>query len=141
MTDKQKLKIYKMRLEGLSYSQIALSLSISKNTIKSYCQKHGLGKSVKNHKKETITQCKYCNKPLIQNTKHKQRKFCSTKCKTKWFNQHRNVLRSQATKIFTCKNCNQSFVCYANSNRKYCCHNCYITSRFGKVEYESRNVS
>lgn len=134
MTDEQRLQIYKMRMEGLSYTQIGAKLSISNNTIKSYCQNHGLGKSIKNHKQETITHCKYCKKPLIQNTKHKQRKFCSTECKTKWFNKHRNLLKSPATKMFTCENCHRSFVYYANSNRKYCCHDCYITSRFWGIE-------
>lgn len=134
MTDEQRLEVYKMRMNGLSYTQIGSKLSISKNTIKSYCQKHGLGKLINVGNKEMVTHCKYCNKPLIQNTKHKQRKFCSSACKTKWFNKHRNLLKSQTTKVFTCENCNQSFIYYINSDRKYCCHNCYIQSRFGGIE-------
>jgi len=38
-----------------------------------------------------------------------------------------------------CANCGTEFEAYGNKDRKFCSHNCYIASRFGKeVENEAR---
>ncbi|MBS8102183.1 helix-turn-helix domain-containing protein, partial [Streptococcus suis] len=34
----------------------------------------------------------------------------------------------------TCQQCGRSFLSYANPNRKFCSHSCYIQSRFYKGE-------
>ena len=46
MTTAEKDRIHEMRLLGLSYSQISNELNISENTIKSYCRRHNLGKTM-----------------------------------------------------------------------------------------------
>lgn len=87
MTENQKNKIFKMRLEGSGYREIASALFLSLNTVKSYCRRNGLGgygKVVKlNHEVdvELGKVCKRCGKRLVH-TKGKRKKiFCSDYCR------------------------------------------------------------
>lgn len=43
MTETEKQKINELRNQGLGYKTIAKKLSISVNTVKSYCQRHKVG--------------------------------------------------------------------------------------------------
>ena len=45
MTNKQRETIQLLRKSGHSYQKIATMLDLSENTIKSYCQRNGLGKT------------------------------------------------------------------------------------------------
>ena len=42
MTNDQKEKIWQMRQDGKSYSQITLNLGINENTVKAYCRRNNL---------------------------------------------------------------------------------------------------
>ena len=42
MTDKQKQKIIALRRDGAGYGQIAATIGISINTVKSFCRRHSL---------------------------------------------------------------------------------------------------
>ena len=43
MNDTQRQQIKKLRSKGYGYGRIAQVLSLSENTIKTYCRRHGLG--------------------------------------------------------------------------------------------------
>ena len=43
MNDTQRQQIKALRGKGYGYGRIAQSLSLSENTIKTYCRRHGLG--------------------------------------------------------------------------------------------------
>ena len=62
--------------------------------------------------------------PVIEKIKPKI--FCSDACRKKWWNGHRKGNHS-----LVCANCGKIFISY-NIGRKYCCHDCYVNSRFGK---------
>lgn len=123
MNQNQKIKIAELRKEGLGYKKIASELGISVNTIKSFCR----SKKLTTKDLTGIDVCKRCGKRIIQ-TEHRRKKlFCSLECKTKWFNRNRR--KPNGEKVI-CINCGKVFKAYSHEKRKYCCHSCYIESRF-----------
>ena len=121
MTDNQKTQIQRLRQEGYGYVKIAQELNLPKNTIKSFCRRNPVEVI------ETKNICKQCGKPIEQNPKRREKKFCSISCRIKWWNCHQSELRHR--KLSTCVHCGKSF--YGKPGRKYCNHECYIAERFG----------
>lgn len=137
MNELQKQKIIELRDLGLSYSKIADALGISINTIKSFCRRNNLGGYVgKGNKNIDLTFCKNCGKELKQVLGKKPLKFCSDICRVKWWNAHPEMVNKKAIYSFSCANCGKPFTAYGNSKRKYCCHSCYISHRFGGDMHE-----
>lgn len=140
MTDEQKQQIRKQRLEGMGYKAIASSIGISRDSVKSFCKRHGLQGNfcvVALNVEEKLGKnliCHCCQKPITQKTKGKPRKFCSDSCRRKWWKEHQDkrLQKDTAFYSFSCSWCNKSFKAYGNSNRKYCSHSCYIKARFGE---------
>jgi DNA-binding CsgD family transcriptional regulator/endogenous inhibitor of DNA gyrase (YacG/DUF329 family) len=140
MTADEKARIGRMRSESRSYAQIALSLNISQNTIKSFCRRNkltigGIAASPQTKSEpEVNTVCKHCGKDLKQKPKQKARSFCSDACRYAWWKAHHEQLDKKAVYYFTCVGCGKEFDSYGNRSRKYCSHGCYIKYRFGDKE-------
>ena len=76
MTHEEKKQIGKMRAAGMSYTRIAEALDISINSVKSYCQRHGLGAdSAPETHSDLVTACppqseagacEQCGSPVLQ---------------------------------------------------------------------------
>jgi transposase len=135
VTGEQKRNIQDMRRQGLSYSQIADSLSLSVNTVKSFCRRNNL--SVHNASNDTENKadkehCKQCDRRLEQTPNSKPKVFCSDQCRHAWWSAHRDRLNRKAVYHLTCAYCGRVFDSYGNKTRKYCCHACYIKDRFGE---------
>lgn len=136
MKDTQKEKIHKMREAGMSYSKIASALTISENTIKSYCRRNNLGdkKDIKpKNDEERYTSCKYCRKALTQGIKGQPKKFCCDECRRLWWKANDSEYNRKAFYTLRCVGCGKEFQSYGNKNRKFCSHACYINYRFKKV--------
>lgn len=144
MTDEQKARIFRMRQKGMSYDAVAEALSLSKNTIKSYCRRNGLsGKRAKTVEipEESTSFCPNCGKPVRQIPRRKHIRFCSSSCRQKWWNSHLYQVNRKAIYEFTCACCGRPFIAYGNAHRKYCSHACYIKARFkGGADSEYRTV-
>lgn len=141
--DKEKVKFF--REKGYSYSKIAALLSISENTIKTYCRRNDLGGvrgNIKQSNEEKIEICKQCSNKLELLNRGKRKKFCSDKCRRLWWKEHDDYINRKAYYKLICEKCNKEFNSYGNKNRKYCSHSCYIKNRFDKGgrEYESKTV-
>lgn len=139
MTAEQKQKIQQLRQLGQSYGEIATALSISENTVKSYCRRKNIGirrKTVERKVTESNTNCKNCGKPLIQGTKGHPRKFCSEECRRAWWKENDGQYAKKAYYTLVCKECGKKFESYGNKTRKFCGHACYIQSRFGRARGE-----
>ena len=119
MTDAQKSTVLTLRSKGMSFSKIAETVGLSVNTIKSFCSRH----------KGQFCLC--CGEPITQPPRVRQKKFCSDKCRMKWWNAHIKDVNRKAMYDFICSNCGKPFQAYGNNHRKYCCHRCYILARFG----------
>jgi endogenous inhibitor of DNA gyrase (YacG/DUF329 family) len=136
MTVLQKEHITQMRTRGDSYSKIAVALSISENTVKSFCRRNNLtgNLSIKPAKPtDEGKYCKQCGKEIQQEPKKKQRKFCSDECRIIWWTANPEKLNKKANYEFVCAYCGAKFTAYGNKGRKYCTHACYVEERFKKA--------
>lgn len=131
MTDAQKIKIGNLRAVGYGYKKIAEQMGVSENTIKTYCRRHGLGGNKSRQGKSTENVCLCCGVAIKQTPGRKKKKFCSDKCRNKWWNAHLDEVNRKAVYEFECPHCKKIFTAYGNKNRKYCSHECYIADRFG----------
>ena len=138
MTKEQKIQIKKLRADGYGYTRVAQALGISVNTVKSFCRRNQLtGKATVEKAKTQVSTgerkhlCKYCGVPVVQNPGRKEKKFCSDKCRMKWWNNNLDKVKRKAMYEYICPNCGKSFTVYGNSHRKYCSHECYVADRFG----------
>lgn len=135
MNDAQREQIRQLRGEGRSYKKISRVLGISENTIKTFCRRNRLGGVVQQSaaiKKDGYF-CLCCGVPVIQMEGRKEKKFCSDRCRNKWWNSHLDRVNRKANYEFICPYCKKSFTAYGNKNRKYCSHTCYIKDRFGGI--------
>ena len=130
MTDEQRMQITSMRDAGSGYKKIAQALNISENTIKSFCKRNKMGGIAASASNDEIP-CLCCGKPVKQNPGRKQKKFCSDKCRMKWWNGHLDQVQKKANYDYICPVCKKPFTAYGNASRKYCSHDCYIEDRFG----------
>lgn len=132
MTEEQKTTIARLRTEGAGYKKIADQLGISVNSVKTFCRRNDLTKEAMN----TRGECLFCGKPLVQTPGHREKKFCSSACRTRWWSKHRNERIHKKEHYLTCAYCGKKFTAYCEPGRKYCCHACYITDRFGGGAHE-----
>ena len=133
MTNSQKERISHMRLNGESYAGIAYALGLSRNTVKSFCLRNIRAKP---HEEKACPVnngvCVQCGKVFVLYSGHRQRRFCSDRCRMTWWNAHLELLRSTAKVEYTCACCGKPFMGYERQRRKYCSHGCYIAHRYNK---------
>ena len=121
MTENQQEDIKALRLSGLGYKKIAATLSMSENTVKSYCIRNKLKAGNSQHV------CLQCHKDIKQPLGKTKKKFCSDACRIKWWNHHTGLMKPNAV----CAHCGKPF--HGKAGRKYCSHACYIAERFGEA--------
>ncbi len=72
--------------------------------------------------------CPQCGKHVKQRTRHKKR-FCSDRCRMKYWNSHPEQIRRSAYYTIACRNCGAEFRSYGNAYRKFCSRACYDAYR------------
>ena len=82
MSGKEKQSILKLRRRGVSFAQIAETLGIPVNTVKSFCYR--------NSPTSNDNRCKQCGGKLMQLPKRKPKIFCCDRCRFAWWNMKRN---------------------------------------------------
>ena len=133
MTNEQKYQIAELRQFGYGYASIADALGLTKNQVSAYCRRAGLTgtkAAVGTTDVHASNCCRNCGKPLMQVAGRKPVKFCSDACRIHWWNTHPDAVDKKAFYDFTCACCGKPFRAYGNSQRKYCCHACYVQARF-----------
>ena len=126
MTNGEKVQIVQRRKRGLGYAEIARSLGMSVNTVKSYCQRSGV-KPLEKKTAQSGDVCRQCGSVLKHTPGRKRKQFCSDACRLRWWHGHREQGRNARTII--CASCGKVFV--MDRTQKYCSHACYIQARFG----------
>ena len=133
MTSEQREKIYDMRHKHYGYKTIAAAVGLSKDTVKSFCQRNNLGEQfIRSIGVQDKNGCPQCGGPVGQSSGTKPKRFCSSRCRLRWWHDHPELMRHAALYDFRCANCGKAFSAYGNKNRKYCSRDCYIAARFGK---------
>ena len=135
MTDEQKARLVDLRNQGYGYANIANAIGASKDSVRSYCRNHGLAgtkASDNSRMKIRVDICPQCGHAVPQKPGIKRIRFCSAKCRQEWWNAHPEAVQRKAVYSFSCLCCGKEFSAYGNAHRKYCCHACYITDRFGR---------
>ena len=134
MTAYQKDQIINLRKAGSSYSEIAWTLSLTKDQVSGYCRRNSISTtttSVSNENRPTGHFCPNCGKEISQPDKMKTIRFCSATCRVSWWNSHPEMVQKKAYYNFICAHCGSEGRAYGNASRKYCSHACYIADRFG----------
>lgn len=135
MTDEQRKQIATLRDEGNGYKKIAQVLGLSENTVKSFCKRKKMGGVAADRQAENAnkSRCQCCGVVITQTPGRKKKKFCSDKCRMKWWNSHLDQVKRKANYDYVCPCCKKTFTVYGNANRKYCSMNCYFEDRYGGV--------
>lgn len=123
----KKEEVIKLRDEGLSFREISKELEISRSTIFS------IYKKAKEQQKQS---CKNCGILLKQSKGHRQKVFCSDKCRKEFWRKNRidYTINSYAT----CLTCGKEFLYHESRVRKYCSLNCaYKGKRKGAQDNEN----
>lgn len=68
-----------MRIQGTAPTAIANALGVSVNTVKSHIRRHPVIPGTLN--------CLCCGKPVAQTQGRKPKKFCSDRCRIRYWNQ------------------------------------------------------
>ena len=136
-------QVQTLRESGYSYSEIATVLGVPKNSIKSYCNRFGirLGSGAPPDDVDGALRCRQCGLVIEKKRSAAIKRFCSSECRMRWWNAHRDHATSKTARITVCANCKKAFRSYAGDHRKYCCPECYITDRFGRgTAHDKRSV-
>lgn len=120
-----KQAIITLRQQGETFAEIGKLLSLSPNTVKSICHRNGIPAGDTAADSDV---CKNCRKPLIQIPGKKEKTFCSTHCRTAWWNK----TRSRKPYRLTCYCCGREFISFGNRKKKFCSPECYRVGRYGK---------
>lgn len=134
MTDEQKRKIWELRLQGHTFTQIAERLGVSRNSAKSFCQREAC-KAL-----QSQSLCAHCGELLKQESGKCPRRFCNEKCRYTYWNAHRGEKNRKKNHTQQCAYCGKEFECYASANRKYCCVDCFNKARWGDAIHEQRSI-
>lgn len=135
MTAEQKEKIFEMRENGYGYAAIGQALGISKNTIKTYCNRNDLT-GVRQEKNQlimpTAVYCKQCGAELASVPGKRKRIYCNEKCRNAWWNDHPDKLKHRTFIVDYCLACRKEIIIAGKRKKKYCSFDCYINDRFHK---------
>ena len=135
LTPEQISLIQKLHSDGAGYKSIAYQLGISRELVRYHCRKNDRPKKtvvLDSIATEDPLHCRFCKRLLKQPGTGRRRTFCSDQCRRSWWAAHAEMHIRNDTALYriTCKNCGTEFAVYGNRQRLFCCHDCYIQSRF-----------
>ena len=133
MTQAEKEAILSLRQQQYSFSAIAETTGLPLGTIKSFLSRIS-GKSDVPVSAPRITtdktHCKRCGAPLDQTGNGRTRSFCNDRCRSLYWNVHRDLSRRASAHKRTCEICGRTFFTY---HGRYCSRACYGLARSRKA--------
>lgn len=135
MTEQEKEKMEELRKNGLGYRKIAKELNYSVSTVSSYF----IRQAEKAQKTRSV--CRNCGTVIKQTKGHRQRIYCSERCRYLWNKKHPEMQNLKAYYHFECLECGTEFFSYGNSKRLYCCRQCYLNAHMkNRKKYHDTGV-
>ncbi len=116
MTDQQKQRIIDLRAEGKPYKEIAEKLGLSLGCVKMFMSRR--------KREGERRKCEMCGKYLPKVILRPARRFCSDRCRVKWWAVHPDRMGSKRS--FVCETCGKDF--FSRKTRKFCSRLCYYKS-------------
>ena len=129
MTAHEKEMIIKLRRSGQGYKKIASILNLPQAAVKTFCRRHPI--DVCTDSAERI--CPVCGVRLESIPHKKQKKFCSDKCRMKWWNSHPERVKHKLMTTWVCSYCGKEFQNRGSLKRVYCSRACYALARTKEV--------
>ena len=90
-------KVIELYNQGIKMSDIAIKLQIPYNTVKSVIRRHTLKNSCSNeklkHVDDNIRRCRVCNNPVNEALGKRDKYFCSSRCRLKYWRKHHDKKR------------------------------------------------
>ena len=120
-----KKQIDELRNQGFTYGEIASKLGISRSSVSSYCSRNKTTCDV------ITSKCLECGVSIRVLKGHKHRKFCSDKCRNKYWLKHRSEVNRKTYHTKICPYCKKEFSKYGKPHQIYCSLACYIKDRYG----------
>ena len=87
-----------MRSHDKSAADIAITLGLSVNTVRSYIRRHPPKDAVQ-------IGCRQCGKPVLQAKGRKAKYFCSDRCRNAWWNAHPEKVQRKEYYRLACQFC------------------------------------
>ena len=121
LTNEQKATILSMRKQGIPYADIAIVTGVHANLAKQIVFRH-------RHKKQ-IMRCAQCNKVMTDSNNRPSKRFCSNRCRSKWWYVHRDQLSTLHEHSHNCVVCGRQFFSFKAAS--FCSRSCYYESKRG----------
>ena len=118
MTNTEMKEIEILQKRGAGPARISEIMKLPIGTVKSYVARHQVGED---------DVCLCCGKGVEHIAGKRKKVFCSSLCKSKWWNAHPHMMTKQTLNGFTCPVCGREFSDYGR--RIYCSVECYAESR------------
>lgn len=128
MTEEQRQIALSMRAENRTFAEISTLLGIPTSTLKS-CLKRENQADRPEIKQGAV--CRQCGQPLQLHSGNRMKRFCSERCRQKWWRENRGAVTRRAS-VSQCVYCGKPFKNRGNPQRRYCCRECYFRHRFGE---------
>ena len=137
-TKKETQAVTYLRKGKMSYTMIALLLSLTRDAVRDYCIEQNINgdkaKAAPKKRRRYNCVCEYCGKPVNDNFLKNGRKnrFCCEQCRRRWWAEHpeNKIRRETAFYHFTCKRCKEEFTAYGNKYRQFCSVDCAVNYRY-----------
>lgn len=126
MTSMEKEKVLSLRKQGVRIKEIASTIGVSENTIKTFLRRNTpavVSDTVADIPVESSC-CPLCGKAVSG------KRFCTTKCRMLWWRLHPHQTKGMVS--FECLICGKPFKSYPSQKRKYCSKACYGKSCRGE---------
>ena len=125
--------IIRHRRAGKGCAEIARTLGLSANTVKSFCRRNSIVPDEQASPTDSAeTKCLQCGKAVIRSPHRKAKRFCSDACRLTWWHSHRDLARNALER--RCRYCGMVF--HSVREQKYCSRRCYFAARYGGTSSE-----
>ncbi len=86
------------------------------------------------------TTCLLCGAEIALTPGKKKRIFCSDKCRIIWWRKHPELMQLKMVEK-ECAHCQETFLSYASSKRRFCSRNCYYKSKHKEAPHDGKEES
>lgn len=130
MTEIEKATIRELRTRGLGMQAIADIMKMGRDNVRYFLRKEGLGGA---RGGDVVGRfCLECGRPVKRVDGKRLKRFCTDRCRIRWWNRRRRSRRSSSMEELVCPVCGQMFWAYGSSHRRFCSCECYRQWRIGR---------